>query len=338
MPTLTTGKVSPEILEKCVFPFIGAANAEVLHGPGIGRDAALIRVGRKVVAASTDPITGTVHKIGEYVIHICANDIATFGIRPRWFLATILLPEKVESQVLEQIMASMHTAAKDLNVSIVGGHTEVTPELKRPIVVGFMLGVAEKNRFVTSAQAKPDNSIILTKGVAIEGTAILATEREKVLRGKLGDSLVSRAKQFIQYISVVPEALKAISMGAVTAMHDPTEGGVANGLHELADASGLGFIIERSKLVIHEETSQICGLFKINPLELIASGAMLIAVETKQTSKLLKALHDDGISASVIGRLVKDPTQRKIIDLNGSIMTLTQPTEDALWDALSKPI
>ncbi len=336
MSNLPPGKVPPKILEKSVFPFLGAADSDVLHGPGIGRDAALVRVGRQVVVATTDPITGAVHNIGAYVINICANDVATFGIRPRWFLATILLPVNAESQLLEEIMTEMHSAAEDIAVSIIGGHTEVTPGLNRPIVIGFMLGLAKDGQYVTSAQAKADNSIILTKGVAIEGTAILATEREQVLQDKLGKSLVIRAQQYIQELSVVPEALKVISSGAVTAMHDPTEGGVANGLHELADASGLGFIVDRSKLVIRDETKKICAVFDINPLELIASGAMLITVDNKQASALVELLQDAGISASIIGRMVKDPTQRKIIDLDGSIKALIQPKEDAIWQALSK--
>lgn len=338
MPILPTGKVPPEILAKSVFPFLGAEDVDVIHGPGIGRDAAVIRVGRQIVVATTDPITGAVCNIGSYVIHICANDIATFGIRPRWFLASILLPENAESQMLEDIMLSMHSAAKELNVSIIGGHTEVTPELKRPIITGFMLGLAEKGRFVTSTDAKVGNLVILTKGVAIEGTAILATEREEELSEKIGKDIVQRAKQFIQRISVVPEAIKAMSTGAVTAMHDPTEGGVANGLHELAEASELGFIVDRSKFVIHNETTQICNLLDVNPLDLIASGAMLIAVEEQQASNLLKTLKKDGIPAAIIGRLVKDSKQRAIIDFDGSLKPLVQPVTDALWAALSKPL
>jgi hydrogenase maturation factor len=338
MPTLPLGKVPPKILQKYVFPFLGVEDAKVFHGPGIGRDAALIRVGQHVVVASTDPITGAVHNIGAYVVHICANDVVTFGIRPRWFLATILLPEDSQVKELEDIMASMHSTAKGLKVSIIGGHTEVTPDLKRPIIIGFMLGLADQNQYVTSTQAQPGNAIILTKGAAIEGTAILATERAKILQQKLGDSLVDRAQQFIQKISVVPEAITAMSTGAVRAMHDPTEGGVSNGLHELADASGLGFIVDRSKIVIPEETQQICRIFDINPLDLIASGAMLMAVEEKQTSEVLTALQKEKINATVIGRFVANPSQRTIIDLDGSIKKLKQPTEDALWKALQKPL
>ncbi|MFX1318698.1 MAG: AIR synthase family protein [Promethearchaeota archaeon] len=336
MPTLPLGKVPPDILEKHVFPFLGVEDASILHGPGIGRDAALIRVGQQVVAASTDPITGATQNIGAYVVHVCANDVATFGIRPRWFLTTILLPEDSEVNQLEHIMASMHSAAKELNISIIGGHTEVTPELKRVIIIGFMMGLAEQDQYVTSTQAQPGNAIVLTKGVAIEGTAILATERATFLQQKLGASLVDRAQEFINKISVVPEALIAMSTGAVRAMHDPTEGGVSNGLHELADASGLGFIVDRSKIFIQQETQQICQVFDINPLDLIASGAMLMAVEEKQAPQLLEALRRENITATIIGRFVDNQSQRTIIDFDGSIKKLKQPTEDALWKALQK--
>jgi hydrogenase maturation factor len=156
------------------------------------------------------------------------------------------------------------------------------------------------------------------------------------LQQKLGSSVVDRAQQFIHRISVVPEALTAMATGAVRAMHDPTEGGISNGLHELADASGLGFIVDRSKIVIQEETQKICQVFNINPLDLIASGAMLMAVEEKQAPQILEALQKAKITAAVIGRLVADTSQRTIIDFDGSIKPLRQPTEDALWKALQK--
>ncbi len=338
LPIFRSGKVPPETLEKHVFPYLGSGDSDIIHGPGIGRDAALIRIGRQVVVATTDPITGTVHKIGSYVIHICANDVATFGIRPRWFLATILLPEKANTQVLEDIMASMHTTAKTLNVAIIGGHTEVTPGLGRPIIIGFMLGIAEDEKYVTSANAQPDNSLILTKGVAIEGTAILASERANDLRQKLAENVIERAQLFIKQLSVVPEAILAMKTGAVTAMHDPTEGGVANGIHEMADASGVGFIVDRGALMIHEETRHICQALEIDPLNLIASGAMLIAVDRTKANSVIDVLQKAGISATTIGRLVGDPKIRNIIEPDGSIHPLPQPTEDALWNALTKSV
>ncbi|MFX1342629.1 MAG: AIR synthase family protein [Promethearchaeota archaeon] len=338
MPILRSGKVPPETLEKHVFPYLGSGDSDIIHGPGIGRDAALIRIGRQVAVVTTDPITGAVHKIGSYVIHICANDVATFGIRPRWFLATILLPENANTQLLEDIMVSMHTTAKKLNVAIIGGHTEVTPGLGRPIIIGFMLGIAEDEVYVTSSNAQPDNSLILTKGVAIEGTAILAAERANDLRQKLAENVIEQAQLFINQLSVVPEAMEAMKTGAVTAMHDPTEGGVANGIHEMANASGVGFIVDRGALMIHEETRHICQALEINPLNLIASGAMLIAADRTKANSVIKALQKAGISAASIGRLVADPKIRNIIELDGSIHSLPQPKEDALWNALTKSV
>lgn len=338
MSVLRAGKVPPQILKQYVFPFLGAADSDVIHGPGIGRDAALIRIGRKIAVATTDPITGAIQKIGSYVIHICANDIATFGITPRWFLATILLPETFEAPMLKEIMSSMHSTAESLKISIIGGHTEITQGIMRPIIIGFMLGITEKNRYVTSSGAQPGDVLILTKGAAIEGTAILATERAEGLQKRLGKPLVKRAQNFLTQISVVPEALKAMSTNAVTAMHDPTEGGIANGLHELADASNVGFIINRQNLMIYKETQLICQQFDIDPLNLIASGAMLIAVKAKKVNVVLQTLEDSGISASQIGHLVKDATFRRIIEPNGSESIFPQPANDALWAALSKPL
>jgi hydrogenase maturation factor len=335
MTILRAGKVPPQVLKKCVFPFLGASDSSVLHGPGIGRDAALVQVGQKVAVASTDPITGAEKNIGAYALHICANDVATFGVKPRWFLVTILLPEGSDSELLHTIMQSMDEAAKELDVAIIGGHSETTSTTTRPIVVGFMLGISEKGEYVTSTSGEKGNVLILTKGVAIEGTAILASERVEELRKRLDPQLLQRAQQFISKLSVVPEALKAMSTGAVTAMHDPTEGGIANGLHELADASNLGFIVHRDALTIHEETRAICEIFEINPLELIASGAMLIAVKKESATQVLTGLQEAKIQASVIGKLVAAPQTRVIVESDGSQVPLPQPVTDALWDALT---
>ena len=338
MPNFRAGKIPPKTLEETVFPFLGAQDPDVIHGPGVGRDAAVIRVGRQVVVATTDPITGAVQHIGAYALHICANDVATFGIEPRWFLATILLPENADLKILEEIMVSMHQAAQSLNVAIVGGHTEVTPGLSRPIVIGFMLGSTKEGGYVTSSNARPGDALILTKGVGIEGTAILATEREKELAELLGQQTLQDGQSFRHKLSVVPEALTAVSKGGVTAMHDPTEGGIATGLHEMADASGVGFVVRREAFVLHETTRKICSVLGINPLNLIASGAMLIATKTDKAEETLQVLEKKGIAASIVGQLVEDASIRNIIESDGSEVPLTQPVEDALWDALSKPI
>ncbi|MFW9830421.1 MAG: AIR synthase family protein [Candidatus Thorarchaeota archaeon] len=338
MPILRTGKVPLETLKKFVFPYLGSLDSEVIHGPGVGRDAALVKIGRNVVVASTDPITGAIQNIGAYTIQVCANDIATFGVRPRWFLVTILLPENSEETVLHEIMTSMHSAAESLHVKIIGGHTEVTPDLARPILVGFMLGITTQDSYVTSEGAQPGNKLILTKGVGIEGTSILATERAEDLCTQLDNQLVKNAKKFINQISVVPEALIAMETGGVTAMHDPTEGGIANGLHELAEASRVGFRINRDALVIHKETREICRILDTNPLNLIASGAMLISVKGNKANQVLEKLQQKEIPAAIIGETVKDISIRNIVEPDGNETLLVQPIEDALWTALKKPV
>ncbi len=191
---------------------------------------------------------------------------------------------------------------------------------------------------MTSSNAQPDNALILTKGVAIEGTAILATERANELRHKLTENVINQAQLFINQLSVVPEAMEAMKTGAVTAMHDPTEGGIANGIHEMADASGVGFIVDRGALMIHEETRRICQTLGIDPLNLIASGAMLIAVDRTRANSVIEVLQKAGISANIIGRLVEDSNLRNIIEPDGSIHPLPQPKEDALWNALTKSV
>ncbi|MFX1476083.1 MAG: AIR synthase family protein, partial [Promethearchaeota archaeon] len=314
MRVLHAGKVPPKILKDHVFPFLGASDPDILLEPGIGRDAAVLQIGRRILVATTDPITGAIQNMGAYAVHICANDIATFGVLPRWFLVTILLPEGTDTNILRDITTSMHNAAKSLNVAIIGGHTEVTPGIPRPIICGFMLGTASKGRYVTSTSAKPNNALILSKGVGIEGTSILAWDRGKDLRRHLDDELIQQAQRFIEKLSVVPEAIQAMELRAVTAMHDPTEGGVANGLHELADASKLGFIVNRGAIVIHEETRQICDILQIDPLNLIASGAMLMAVKPSKAHKVLAALEQIDVDASIIGTLVENPKTRLITE------------------------
>ncbi|RLF81318.1 hydrogenase, partial [Thermococci archaeon] len=232
------GKVPPEVLEKIVFDRLGVNDERVIIKSGVGIDAAAIDFGDSILVATSDPITGAEKHIGFYAVNVNANDVATFGAKPKWFLVTILLPKNADEELLEKIMEDMHRSAGRLGISIVGGHTEVTVGLNRPIVIGTMLGEVKKDQLVTSNGAKPGDVIILTKGTGIEGTSIIASENEEELKKVFGKELVENAKRFLQKISVVKEALIAAEIG-VHAMHDPTEGGIANGFHEMADAAGL---------------------------------------------------------------------------------------------------
>ena len=333
---LPAGKVPPEVLEEIVFKRLGVESGDVLLGPSKGEDGAVVRVGGEVLVSSMDPITGAVERLGWLAVNINANDVATFGIKPRFFSSCILLPSGAESGVLREICNQIDSAAKKLGVAVIGGHSEVTPGLKHPIVVGYAFGVAEEGRYVTSGGAEAGDVIILTKGAGIEGTAILASERRERLSRELGEEVVKAAESFYERISVVEDALTAFKAGGVTAMHDPTEGGVAGGIHEIADASGLGFEVFEEKIPVAPETSMICSYFNVDPLQLIGSGALLISVKPEYAGKVLEALESRGIRASKIGRFLPDPEKRILVRGDGRVAELVRPVSDHLWKALER--
>ncbi len=326
------GKVPPEVLERLIFTRLGVSDERVLIGSGKGIDAAAIEFGDRVLVASTDPITGVEENIGFYAVHINANDVATFGARPRWFLVSILLPEAADESTLGKIMRELHENAARLGVSIVGGHTEVTPGLNRPVVVGTMMGEVDRERLVTSNGARPGDALIVTKWIGLEGTSIIARERAEELEQTFGKEFVERAKGLIDLISVVKDALVAAGIG-VNAMHDPTEGGIANGLHEMADAANLGFKVYAERIPIREETLKICGLYGLNPLALISSGTLMIAAPREKASRITSALEREGIHATVVGEFVEDPDVRILVGKDGE-RKLPQPKSDELWKVL----
>ncbi|MCD6446286.1 AIR synthase family protein, partial [Candidatus Bathyarchaeota archaeon] len=281
-------------------------------------------------------ITGAVERIGWLAVNINANDVATFGVKPEFLFSCILLPEGADRETVETICAQMDKAARELETAIAGGHCEVTPGIKNPIVVGCVMGLTEKGNYVTAGGAKPGDKLILTKSAGIEGTAILASDRESQLRKAVDSSTLKRAKEFFKKISVVKEAILAFKTGGVHAMHDPTEGGVAGGIHEMADASNLGVKVFEEKIPIQPETVKICEFFKIDPLQLISSGALLIAVEPKAAERVIEHLRREGIPAFLIGEFLKEPKTRIIVRKNGKFQPLPRPSSDHLWLALQK--
>ena len=236
---LPPGKIPIDILKEVVFKNLGAERREVTVGPTAGLDGAVLDLGDKSLIVSMDPITGAVERIGWLAVNVNANDVATFGVEPAFLFSCIMLPEKADSKIVETICSQMNAAAKDLGIAIVGGHCESTPSLANPIVVGCIMGMTKKGCYVTASGAKPGDKLILTKSAGIEGTAILASDREAELKKALSASTLRNAKNFYRQISVVKDALTAYKTGGVHAMHDPTEGGVAGGIHEMADASRL---------------------------------------------------------------------------------------------------
>lgn len=294
----------------------------VIVGPGIGEDAAVIDIaGPRYLIAKTDPITFAVDQIGWYSVHINANDIATKGGRPLWFLAALLLPEDATTEkVAENIFQDIIDACASLGVSLIGGHTEITPGLTRPIVVGQMLGEVDKDRLVQANGSQNGDAVILTKGVAIEGTCVIAREHESDLVEIFDHDTLKRCKNFMfsPGLSVFEDALAAMESGAVHAMHDPTEGGLATALHELAWAAGVGVSVNAEAVPVFPETQALCNHYHIDPLGLIASGALLIVAPASHTEPILKNLGRRGIAATVIGEITDRRHGIKMITADGS--------------------
>jgi hydrogenase expression/formation protein HypE len=305
---LPLGKLTPEQLERLLRRHtFSLPDDRVVVYPGIGEDAAVIDMGSHWLVAKTDPITFATDEVGWYAVQVNANDIAASGGVPRWFLSTLLLPEgRADEALVDTIMAQIGQACRSLDVVPCGGHTEVTYALKRPIVVGFMLGEVEPGGVVRSSGVEVGDQILVTKGVAVEGTAVIAREMAGPLRDRFPASFIQRCRRFLHDpgISVVREARVATAHAPVHAMHDPTEGGLATGLWELAAASGVGLEIDSMAIPVYEETRILCREFHLDPLGVIASGALLIAAAPDDAATICRALREAGVSVAKIGRAV----------------------------------
>jgi hydrogenase maturation factor len=333
---LPHGKIPIDLLKEVVFKNLGIERPEVVLGPSSGIDGAVIKVGNQTLIVSMDPITGALERIGWLAVNVNANDIATFGVEPAFLFSCILLPEGANRGTVETICAQMDKAARKLGIAIAGGHCEVTPDLTNPIVVGCAVGIAEKGKYVTAGGAKNGDKLILTKTAGIEGTAILASDRENQLKKAMSTKMLQKAKEFFSQTSVVEDAITAFKTGGVHAMHDPTEGGIIGGIYEMAEASNIGVRIHEEKIPVQPETARICKFLKINPLQLVSSGALLIAAKPNAASKIVKNLKKKNVQASIIGDFLKDRENRTLVTRNGKEQALPKPTSDHLWLALAR--
>ena len=301
---LRTGKLPPELLKR-LLKFNGAPDRRVVVGPAIGEDAAIVKLGKKLLVLKTDPVTYTSDMIGWYAVHVNANDIATRGAKPAWFQATILLPEGSNEALAEDIFRQISSAAKSLGIAVTGGHTEVTPGIDAPIVVGDMHGVLDGRKPVMTSGARVGDAIVLTKAAGIEGTAAIAREKRSELLRIFHKEFVDRAANYLRDpgLSVVFEAEIALKH-KVSAMHDPTEGGVRMGVYELAVASGRSVELLEDVVPVRMETKRICAKYHLDPLGLLGSGALLATFRLSDAEKFVMALRREGVSASVIGRVI----------------------------------
>ena len=306
MSPLPVGKLKAELLERWLGKYVPSSE-RVVVGPRVGEDAAVLDLGDRYLVVTADPITFATDEMGRYAVYVNANDLAVRGARPLWFVATLLLPEGSATEArVETLFGEVAAACAELDVALVGGHTEVTAGLPRPIVIGCMLGEVDKDSLVTTGGAREGDALLLTKGVPLEGAAILARERgdEAARRGVPAD-VIGRARDLLGRpgISVVPEARLACRAARIHAMHDPTEGGLATACWELSQAAGVGVRVYREQIPILAEGRVLCEAFGLDPLGTIASGALLLAVGAADAAAVIAACRGAGIECAAIGKV-----------------------------------
>jgi hydrogenase maturation factor len=319
MPFLPTGKLPADLLQ-AVLDKHARHDPRVFVGPRVGEDAAVIDLGDRYLVATADPITFATDELGWYALHVNANDIAVRGTRPRWFLATLLLPAgATDEEMVRTLFGQLAEACEELEVALVGGHTEVTRGIDRPIIAGTMLGEVAKDRLVTTGGAQVGDAIVLTKGVPLEGAAILAREKgaEALARG-VRPAMVRKAKAFLRSpgISILPEAEIACELASVHAMHDPTEGGIATALHELATAAGVGLRIDHDRITVLPEGRALCEAFGLDPLGTLASGSLLMTLGAAEAGIVIHALAREQIDSHFIGQVV--PREQGVMLVEGT--------------------
>ena len=317
------GKLKHKFLNKMLENFASSTHlkdSKVVVGSQIGEDAAVIDMGDKYLVAKTDPITFVTDEIGYYAVNINVNDVVCTGATPKWFQSTILLPAGLtDENLVEYIFKNIHDTCKSLGIEIIGGHTEITAGLDRPIVIGSLLGEVEKEKLVLSSGANANDSIILTKGIFIEGTSIIAREKEDILKQKgYNNEFIEKCKNYLYNpgISIYNEALLSNDNFLLTSMHDLTEGGLFCGLAEIAIASNLGLLINKAKINVLPEPLELSKVFKINPYSTISSGSLLISINDEFTEDLINLLRKNGINSIVIGNFITEKGEYLILDEN----------------------
>ena len=273
------GKLPEPMLIRSVLKEVEHRRDEVLVGPAVGQDCAVVELGEgEVFVLSSDPITGTTKDFGRHSVHITANDLAASGADPLGIMLTILLTPDTQEGELKEMMRGVERACKELNMEVMGGHTEITQVVKQPLISLTGVGKMKKEKILTTASVKPRQDILITKWIGLEGTSVAAKEKEEELLKKFAPSFVETAKDFDQYLSVVPEA-KIARDWSISAMHDITEGGVFGALWEMGSGSGVGLDIDLKKIPIRQETVEVCEVLGLNPYILMSSGTMMIAAD-----------------------------------------------------------
>ena len=316
---MEVGKFPASLLER-ILAKVDISDPRVVVGPRVGEDTAVLQTSGSLLVAKSDPVTFATDQIGWYAVQVNANDVACTGGTPKWFLATLLVPERFTEDEAEAMFDQIMEACRSINVSLVGGHSEVTYGIDRPIIMGTMLGEVEQDKLILTGGAQEGDSIVVTKGIAIEGTALLAREKaSQLLQAGMSQEEIDKAASLLNVpgISVLHDARVACASSQVHSMHDVTEGGLVTGLREVAKASGLGLAIEESSVPILSECQEVCEALGLDPLGLLASGALLITLPTADVPGLLTSLEGEGSNGFEIGTMIEAAEGLQMVEFHG---------------------
>jgi hydrogenase maturation factor len=330
MSKLTLGKLPVDLLGRVLGSQVHH-DARVVIGPAVGEDAAAIDFGSSLLVAKSDPITFTSENAAWYAVHVNANDVACMGAEPRWFLATFLLPDGYTEDKVEALFKELRSTLNEVGAELVGGHTEVTHGIDRPIICGTMLGETTRDRLVDNRRVQLHDDLVLIKGIAIEATSIIAREKRGELLERFSDTWISNAREFLQRpgISVLEPARRVMEVCRPHAMHDPTEGGIAGAIRELATRANLGVRVIADNIHIYPETEILCAEYGLDPLGLLASGALLVVCAPEETDVLLETIRSYETEAFVIGRFVPEEEGIKLEE-DGQLIDLPYYTADEI--------
>ncbi len=335
------GKISPEIFSELIFPRLGARNKDILVGPQNGVDVGIVEIGGKAVSFTCDPVFIVPEygweRAAWFAIHILVSDSATCGLKPKLLSIDLNLPMEMTKEQLEIMWDTMHRECEHLGISVICGHTARYENCHYPMVGGAtVIGIGRKDEYVTPRLARAGDKIIITKGPAIEATGIFAAMFPKLIEEQFGHDFNQKAQQVFQQMSVVEDAMTAVSVGVrengVSAMHDATECGIWGGLYEVAQASGLGVRIEKGKIVVADTIPEICAYFGIDPYASISEGTLIIACREHKAAAVVAALSQKGIKSSVVGELT-EPDKGMVLVEGGREKKLEHPIVDPFWNA-----
>ncbi|MDR2088321.1 MAG: AIR synthase family protein [Clostridiales Family XIII bacterium] len=327
---LKIGKLDNNLLEDIVFRHIRHRRQEVLTRPGVGEDCAVVDFGAYECVLSTDPITAAAAQAGPLAIHVSCNDIAASGVAPLGVLLAVLLPEGTREEEVRELMRRAAEAAAELDVEIIGGHTEITASVTKPVIISTAIGRAAKGAAQSAKDMRPGDCLLLTKRAGLEGTGILASDFKHRLAGVLSDAELIEAEAMLSRVSVVCEGVIAGRIGTA-GMHDVTEGGVLGAVWEMCEISGTGAEIREKAIPVAPVTRKVCAHFGLDSLRLISSGSMLIAARPAKKDALMAAIGEAGVEITCIGAVRERGEGVRIVGGDGVRRSVDPPGADEIY-------